>query len=137
MRFRGLIAASLLLVSAPVLAEEPDLSGLWRFDMTTPGGVTTLGAMTVRKNKDSSAYEGRVITNGGVEGLPIRSIQIQSRQMTMQVDSPRGLIVFRGDVGPSGQSFSGTLRYHDGRDFSMAGVRQQALFPSPPTKAKP
>ena len=137
MRFRGLIAASLLLMSAPALAQEPDLAGLWRFDMTSPQGTTTLGAMTVLRNKDNGAYEGKVITNGGVEALPIRSIQIQSRRMTMEVDSPRGLVVFRGDLAPSAQSFSGTLTYHNGRDFSMAGVKQQALIPSLPTKANP
>ena len=137
MRFCGLIAASLLLMSAPVLAEDLDLAGLWRFDMTSPQGTTTLGAMTVLKNKDSGAYEGKVITNGGVEALPIRSIQIQSLRMTMEVNSPRGLVVFRGDLAPSGQSFSGTLTYHNGRDFSMAGVKQQALIPSLPAKANP
>lgn len=133
------IAFALAAMPAAASAQEqgPDLAGLWRFDMISPQGGTTLGAMTVLKNKDSGAYEGKVITNGGVEALPIRSIQVQSRRMTMEVDSPRGLVVFRGDVGPSGQSFTGTLTYHDGRDFSMAGVKQQAPLPSPPTRANP
>jgi hypothetical protein len=121
-----IIALALAASPAAASAQEhgPDLAGLWRFDMTSPKGTTTLGAMTVLRNKDSSAYEGKVITNGGVEALPIRSLRIQSHRMTMEVDSPRGLVVFRGDVGPSGQSFSGTLTYHDGRGFSMAGVKQ-------------
>ena len=131
------LAVAALPVAASAQEHEPDLAGLWRFDMTSPQGSTTLGAMTVLKNKDSGAYEGKVITNGGVEALPIRSIQIQSRRMTMQVDSPRGLVVFSGNLGPTSQSFSGTLTYHDGRDFSMAGVKQQAPLPSPPTRANP
>jgi hypothetical protein len=129
-------ALAALPAAASAQEHEPDLAGLWRFDMTSPQGATTLGAMTVLRNKDSGAYEGKVITNGGVEALPIRSLQIQSRRMTMEVDSPRGLVVFRGDLGPSGQGFSGTLTYHDGRDFSMAGVKQAPL-PSPPMRANP
>ena len=134
-----MIAFALAALPSAASAQEqgPNLAGLWRFDMTSPQGATTLGAMTVQRNKDSGAYEGKVITNGGVEALPIRSIQIQSRRMTMEVDSPRGLVVFRGDLGPSGQSFSGTLTYHDGRDFSMTGVKQQAPIPSPPTRTNP
>ena len=134
-----MIAFAVAALPAAASAQEPGpgLAGLWRFDMTSPQGATTLGAMTVLKNKDSGAYEGKVITNGGVEALPIRSIQIRSRRMTMEVDSPRGLVVFRGDLGPSAQSFSGTLTYHDGRELSMAGVKQQAPLPSPPTRANP
>ncbi len=149
MLFRALIAAALLASAtgelaaaaptavAPALESGPDLAGLWRFDMTSSRGVTTLGAMTVLRNKDSGAYEGRVMTNGGIEALPIRSIEIQRQGMTMTVNSPRGPVVFRGDFGPSGQSFSGTLTYHDGKDYSMAGIKQQALFPSPPPRANP
>src|SRR5688572_17111177 len=144
MLFRAKIAAALLAsvpgalalaaLPAPASAQEQgaDLAGLWRFDMTSPLGITTLGAMTVLRNKDSGAYEGRVMTNGGIEALPISSVKIESRKMTMTVDSPRGPVVFRGDLGPSGHSFSGTLTYHDGSDFSMAGIKQQALAPPPP-----
>ena len=123
-----------LLPLSPGLARESaaDVAGLWRFDMTSPQGATTLGAMTVQKNKDNGAYEGKVITNGGVGALPIRSLQIQARRMTKEVDSPRGLVVYRGDLGCWGQSFSGTHTYHDGRDFSRSGIKQQALrAPSP------
>ena len=149
MLFRTLIAAALLAsatgdlavaappAAAPAQEPGPDVAGLWRFDMTSPQGITTLGAMTVLKTKDSGAYEGKVITIGGVEAMPIRSIDILTGRMTMKVESPRGAVVFRGDLDPSGQSFNGTLKYHDGRDFAMAGVRQQALLPPPPTKAKP
>ena len=142
--YKGLLIAQgaallTLLPLSPGLARESaaDVAGLWRLDMTSPQGATTLGAMTVQKNKDNGAYEGKVITNGGIEAFPIRSLQIQARRMTMEVDSPRGLVVFRGDLGSSGQSFSGTLTYHDGRDFSMTGVRQQALHSPSPGKANP
>jgi hypothetical protein len=145
MLFRAMIAAALLssamgvaaAVPAAASAQEqgPDLAGLWRFDMTSPKGVTTLGAMTVLKNKDSGAYEGRLITNGGVHGLPIRFLHLQSSQMTMEVESEHGLIVFKGELAPSGQGFSGMTIYHDGRPFRMTGVKQQALFPSPQSTA--
>ena len=95
--------------------------------MISPKGATTLGAMTVMKNKDSGAYEGRLITNGGTHGLPIRSLQLQSRQMTMEVESEHGMIVFNGELAASGEGFSGTTIYHDGRPFQMTGVKQQAL----------
>ena len=149
MLLRAMIAAALLTsttgalalaappAAAPTREHGLDVAGLWRFDMASPQGATTLGAMTVLKNQDTGAYEGKVITIGGVEALPIRSIQIQSRRMTMKVDSPRGLVVFKGDLHPSGQTFSGTLTYHDGRNFSMDGVKQQALLPSRPTRANP
>lgn len=127
MLFRGVIAAALLVAGAPAIAEEANLSGLWRFDMTSSRGVTTLGAMTVVKDKDSGAYGGKAITNGGGEALPIRSIEIRSQKMTMTVDSAHGAVVFRGDIDPSGQSFSGTVKYHDGRDFAMRGIKQVRL----------
>ena len=135
MRFRGMIAASLIALSAPALAEDPNLAGLWRFDMISPNGATTLGAMTVQKNKDSGAYEGRLITNGGIHGLPIRSLRLQSRQMTLEVDSEHGPIVFKGELAASGQGFSGTTIYHDGRPFRMTGVKQQALPRDPMPEA--
>ena len=116
----------MLLAGTPALAEAPDLTGLWRFDMISPAGATTLGAMTVMKNKSSGAYEGRLITNGGIHGLPVRSLRLQSKQMTMEVESEHGPIVFKGELAASGQGFSGTTIYHDGRTFLMTGVKQQA-----------
>jgi len=47
MLIRALIAAALLASSSVALAEDPTLSGLWRFDMISSGG-TTLGAMTIQ-----------------------------------------------------------------------------------------
>ena len=125
MRLSSLALVACLLSSVPAAAQTAAIDGLWRFDMTSPQGVTTLGAMTVLRNKDRGAYGGKVITNGGVEALPIRSIEIRSHRMTMTVDSPNGPVVFNGDLSPSGQSFSGTLTYHDGRNFSMSGVKQE------------
>lgn len=142
MLFRTLIAAAFLTsatcdrasaatpAAAPAEAQAPDLVGLWRFDMISPKGSTTLGAMTVLKDKDSGAYGGKAITNGGGEALAIRSIDIQSHRMTMTVDSAHGAVVFQGEVDPLGQRFSGTARYHDGRDFTMRGIKQEP-FRSP------
>jgi hypothetical protein len=124
MRFRLLTLAACIASSLPASAQTPAMDGLWRFDMISPQGVTTLGAMTVRTNKDSGFYEGKLITNGGVEGLPIRSLQVRSNRMTLEVRSAHGPIVFTGDLSPAGQSFSGTVVYHDGRNFSMTGIKQ-------------
>ena len=121
------LAAGLLLMAGQ--AHAADLSGLWRFDMISPQGATTLGAMTVLKNKDSGAYEGRLITNGGIHGLPIRSLILNSGQMTLEVESEHGLIVFKGELAPSAQDFSGTTIYHDGRPFAMRGIKQGPLRP--------
>ena len=76
-----MIAFAVALLPAAASAQEqgPDLAGLWRFDMISPKGATTLGAMTVMRNKSSGAYEGKLITNGGIHGLPIRSLRLQSR----------------------------------------------------------
>lgn len=138
MLFRAMIAAALLTSATGLMARsapaaertaqtQPDMTGLWRFDMTGPSGITTLGAMTVQKNKDSGAYEGRLITNGGIHGLAIRSLKIQSGRMTLEVESEHGPIVFNGELAPSGQVFSGTTIYHDGRPFAMTGVKQGPL----------
>ena len=126
----GGIAAAAAPSASPAQAQGPDVAGLWRFDMISPRGIATLGAMTVVKDKDKGGYGGQAITNGGGEALPIRSIEIRSHRMTMTVDSARGAVVFNGDLDPSGQSFSGTLRYHDGRDFAMRGIKQEP-FRSP------
>ena len=135
MRLRLMALAACIISSAPAAAGSAAIDGLWRFDMTSPQGVTTLGAMTVVRNKDSDAYGGKVITNGGGEAMPIRSIEIRSRRMTMTVDSPQGPVVFRGDLGPSEQSFSGLLTYHDGRNFTMTGIKQHAPLAPPRPRA--
>lgn len=149
MLLRAMIAAALLTSTAGIVAHvapvasqpaqaEPDMTGLWRFDMSGPRGIITLGAMTVQKNKDSGAYEGRLITNGGIHGLPIRSLRVQSRKMTMGVQSEHGPIIFNGELAASGWVFSGTTIYHDGRPFAMSGVKQQALLlpPSPASASR-
>ena len=127
MRLQILALAASIASSLPAAAQAAEMDGLWRFDMISPQGVTTLGAMTVRANKDSGKYEGRLITNGGVEGLPIRSLEVQSGRRTLEVHSGHGPITFRGALSASGQDFSGTVRYHDGRDFAMHGVKQEPL----------
>lgn len=139
MRILTLAALMMMMMTAPAVASAqdhgPDLAGLWRFDMTSPQGTPTLGAMTVLKIKDSNAYGGKAITNGGGEALPIRSIEIRSQRMTMTVDSSHGPVVFRGDLSPSGQSFSGTVTYHDGRLFPMRGIKQEPL-PAPASASR-
>ena len=137
MRMLALGALMMVMLPAALSAQEPnpDLSGLWRFDMISPAGVPTLGAMTVMKNKSSGAYEGRLITNGGIHGLPIRSLRLQSGTMSLEVESEHGPIRFTGELAASGQAFSGTTIYHDGRPFRMTGLKQEPLAPPGPVQA--
>jgi hypothetical protein len=102
-------------------APQPDLSGLWRFDVQT-GSRITVGAMTIRA--DGETYKGKLITNGGVEALDIRSLTLNGQDMVMLVDSPNGAVTFRGKIGDGARSFSGTMTYFNGRTFPMAGIKQ-------------
>ena len=98
------------------------LTGLWRFDVTSPLG-TTLGAMTIR-SKDRR-YSGKVITDQGDEAHDIRSVELSGDKMTIMVTSPHGDIIFRGDLANAGQRFNGTISYYNGQSFPMIGVKQQ------------
>ena len=105
---------------APAPAPRPDLSGLWRFDFSA--SRVTLGAMTLKA--DGEIYKGKLITNGGIEGLDVRSLTVNGQDMVMLVDSPNGAVTFRGKLDDGARSFRGTLTYHDGRNFPMSGVKQ-------------
>ena len=61
MKLMLMIAVAVAALPSAASAQEPgpDVAGLWRFDMTSPQGATTLGAMTVLRNKDSGAYGAR------------------------------------------------------------------------------
>jgi hypothetical protein len=64
------------------------------------------------------------MTDQGADALPVRSVTLAGRDMAMRVESPNGDVTFRGRLDAAGRSFSGTVTYHDGRRFPMAGRRQ-------------
>jgi hypothetical protein len=74
-----------------------------------------------------SGYTGFAITDQGGHALPIESIDMQDGQMTMVVNSPRGLVIFRGTIDRNETRFDGKLTYHNGSVFTMRGVRQARL----------
>ena len=69
-------------------------------------------------------YTGFVMTDQGGHALPIESIDIQGNAMTMVVNSPRGLVIFRGTIGADDTRFDGKLTYTNGQIYDMRGVKQ-------------
>ena len=69
-------------------------------------------------------YTGFVMTDQGGHALPIESIDIQGNAMTMVVNSPRGLVIFRGTLGADDTRFDGKLTYTNGQIYDMRGVKQ-------------
>lgn len=69
-------------------------------------------------------YTGFAMTDQGGHALPIESIDIQGRAMTMVVNSPRGMVVFRGTIEANDTRFEGKLTYHNGQVYDMRGVKQ-------------
>ena len=153
------VAAGLLLTMAGQ-AQAADLTGLWRFDMISSQGATTLGAMTIQtletQHKQAEAqhewalakgrgtewkrtpgpltvsppsdrivYTGIAMTNQGTHGLPIESIDVSDGAMTMVVNSPRGLVIFRGAINADHTRFDGKATYWNGSVFDMRGVKQE------------
>lgn len=72
-------------------------------------------------------YTGFAMTDQGGHALPIESIELRDGTMTMVVNSPRGLVIFRGKLDPSETRFDGALTYHNGSVFTMRGVKQVRL----------
>lgn len=69
-------------------------------------------------------YTGFAMTDQGGHALPIESIDIRGEKMTMVVNSPRGLVIFRGKIDPEYNRFDGDLTYHNGSVYQMRGVKQ-------------
>ena len=78
----------------------------------------------------ASGYAGFAMTDQGGHALPIEHVGIDKDTLTMVVNSPRGLVIFRGKLSPDEQRFEGKLTYHNGNVFTMRGVKQvQPLAP--------
>ena len=71
-----------------------------------------------------SGFTGFAMTDQGGHALPIESINIQDGAMIMVVNSPRGLVVFRGTIDEDETRFDGKLTYHNGNVYTMRGVKQ-------------
>ena len=132
MLFRGMIIGAVMLVSAPTQAQQPQLAGLWQFNIDTPQR-TALGAFTLKP--EGTGWRGRLITDGGIEGLEVKSVTLEGAAMVMHVISPNGEIVFRGRLNPGARSFDGIVTYHEGRIFPMRGIRQEPL-PAPASASR-
>ena len=72
----------------------------------------------------SSGYTGFAMTDQGGHALPIESIAIADGVMVMVVNSPRGLVIFRGKIDEDETRFDGKLTYHNGNVYTMRGVKQ-------------
>ena len=71
-----------------------------------------------------SGYTGFAMTGLGGHALPIESIHIRDGAMVMVVNSPRGLVIFRGTIDKTESRFDGKLTYHNGHVYGMRGVKQ-------------
>ena len=69
-------------------------------------------------------YTGFAMTGLGGHALPIESIDISDGNMVMVVNSPRGLVIFRGTIDKDKTRFDGKLTYHNGQVYGMHGVKQ-------------
>lgn len=69
-------------------------------------------------------YTGFAMTDQGGHALPIESIEIREGAMVMVVNSPRGLVIFRGTIDADETRFDGKLTYHNGSVYGMRGVKQ-------------
>lgn len=72
----------------------------------------------------ATGYAGFAMTDQGGHALPIEFVGIDEGALTMVVNSPRGLVIFRGKLSADEQSFEGKLTYHNGNVFTMRGLKQ-------------
>lgn len=98
------------------------LRGTWNFEMDTGRGIT-LGSMDI--NRKVAGREGSLMTNRGPNVLPVRTLSLDKRAMALWVESPNGVVVFKGELSRDGNAFEGKVTYHDGQVFSMKGQRGQ------------
>lgn len=77
-----------------------------------------------RDQPNLTGYTGFAMTDQGGHALPIESIDIQGDAMTMVVNSPRGMVVFKGRIDANETRFDGKLTYHNGQVYDMRGVKQ-------------
>lgn len=102
--------------------QRADLAGGWVFNVNTGGNVVR-GTMTLVA--DGSAFTGTLTTDQGSNVLKVRSLTLKGAEMLMIVESPQGVVSFKGALGSDRRSFEGIVTYHNGQSFPMSGARQQ------------
>lgn len=107
------------------------LRGTWNFEMDTGGRTMTLGTMHI--NREAADREGTLTTNRGNNVLPVRTLTLDGRAMALSVESPNGMVVFKGELSRDGNAFQGKVTYHDGQVFTMKGVRGHARTSASPS----
>lgn len=98
--------------------------------MAKGAGMDASRATVQSRDKDQphlAGYTGFAMTDQGGHALPIESIDVRDGAMTMVVNSPRGLVIFRGKIDAAETRFDGDLTYHNGSVFRMRGVKQARL----------
>lgn len=120
-------AAALLLLSGCVgTPGRPrdsghDLAGRWTFTVNT-GRSVVQGAMTLVA--DGVQYQGTLTTDQGDNVLKVRSMILNGTELAMTVDSPQGVVTFKGVLNADARSFDGVVTYHNGQSFPMSGVKR-------------
>ncbi|MBL8517046.1 MAG: hypothetical protein JNM76_08755 [Betaproteobacteria bacterium] len=97
------------------------LRGAWNVEIDTGRG-TTLGSMII--SRDVAGQEGTLTTNRGSNVLPVRTLTLNDRAIDLSVQSPNGMVVFKGELSRDGNAFEGKVTYHDGQVFRMKGMRE-------------
>ena len=120
------LAALLLSACAlrPAPAERPappDLAGAWDFDIDV-GASLTHGAFTLERR--AAGYGGELTTNRGTNRLPVRSVAVAGDSVTMVVESPQGMVTFRGLLADDARGMTGQVTYHNGSLYPMVVRRR-------------
>ena len=95
--------------------------------MAKGAGADASRATAHSRDKDRpnlAGYTGFAMTDQGGHALAIESIDIRDGTMVMVVNSPRGLVIFRGTIDEAQTRFDGKLTYHNGNVYGMRGVKQ-------------
>lgn len=101
----------------------PDLTGAWVFDMNV-GTHVTHGAFTLERRGDG--YGGELTTDRGPNRLPVRSFTLARDSVAMVVESPNGIVTFRGVLTGGARAMTGAVAYHNGRTYPMTVRRRRA-----------
>ena len=96
------------------------LQGTWNIEIDM-GRAKTLGTMLI--NREVAGSEGSLTTNRGPNVLPVRTLTLDDHAIALSVESPNGMVVFKGELSQDGNAFQGKVTYHDGQVFSMKGER--------------
>lgn len=91
------------------------------------GGASAPAQSQSPEQPGLAGYTGFAMTDQGGHALPIESVEVRDGAMIMVVNSPRGLVIFRGTLDRAETRFDGQLTYHNGSVFKMRGVKQVRL----------